>query len=152
MKIGHFAVTDVESITAAMDKINEKYKDKEVSWDRALDQAIETAREAKKAVVVLFGDEKEETTDTVKAFDHKSIAKNHDKLVFVRLAYDREGADAKRLGVMQCPMVVMIDPSKVEGEDLKKGIVGELAGKQKQPALRAMVTRGLDKMKAASAK
>lgn len=147
-KIGHFPVSDVASIEKALAEVDERFADKAIAWgaSASLDDAvIREARDAKKVVVVLFGDDKRESAETAKALEERSIAKHHGRIVFVRRPYVADSAEAARWGAAQAPTVVMIDPAAT---DKAKAIVGTLGGRRTAPAMRAMILEGMETIKA----
>ncbi len=145
-KIGHYPVTDVSSVESAMDKILTKYSNKEISWSGYDEATVSGARDSKKLIVFLFTDDKKDSEETAKALEDRSIAKHHDKMVFIKVAFNKDSDDCKRWGAVTAPTVMVVDPTKEAGS---KAVLGQLTGKQKPQPLRSMILKGFEKMKAA---
>jgi hypothetical protein len=145
-KIGNYPVSDVASLDSAMDKVLTKYANKEISWGTLTESTCADAKDSKKLMVFLFSDDKKDSEETAKALEDRNIAKHHEKLVFVKVAYDKDNDDCKRFGVTSAPTVMIVDPTKELGS---KAVMDKLVGKQKPMALRSLILKGFEKMKAA---
>lgn len=138
-------VKTAADVTKAMEDGLTKYADKAIDWNTYDEGSLESAKNDKKLVILFFSDDKKDSEETAKALEDRCVAKYHAKLTFIKIAYARDSDDCKRWGANTCPMVMLVDPNKEAGS---KAIVDKLSGKQKATALRGMISKGLEKVKA----
>jgi hypothetical protein len=89
-----------------------------------------------------FEDEKGET---LKLLEDRRIAKYHGRMTFVRLAYEKDGATAKKWGVSSLPSLYLCDGTK---ENPEQNVIEKLTGKKNESALKAAIQRALLKLDA----
>ncbi|HTF56477.1 MAG TPA: hypothetical protein VK661_04365, partial [Planctomycetota bacterium] len=131
-----------ESILNALDEANKKFQSKEIAWfDGEPDAEIAKG----KLVVYAFVNEEEDSVKTLKALEDRWIAKDHDRMIFVKTS-GREGELAKRFQVSALPTLVFVDPS----QKAEKQILERKAGKSTTAALRSIQKRCFAKMKKAA--
>ncbi len=137
-------VSDAAAIVEVLDAALKKYSNSEITWNVYEDKALADAKEKNKLVVLLFTDDKKDSQDTAKALEDRVLAKHHEKLVFIKVPYTQGAEDAKKWGVNQAPSILLVDPAKEAGT---KSVVDKLGGKQKPLAIKAMLVKGMEKVK-----
>ncbi|HEY3226374.1 MAG TPA: hypothetical protein VGK61_05205 [Planctomycetota bacterium] len=131
-----------EAITTALDEANKKFLPKEIVW---FDGEPDAEAAKGKLVLYAFVDEEEDSARTLKALEDRWIAKDHDRMLFVKVM-GREGELAKRFQVSALPTLVFVDPSLKP----EKQVLERKAGKSTTSALRAIQKRCFAKMKKAA--
>ena len=134
-------VTDLSSVESAMKNALTKYSNKEIAWQDYSDNAVSAAKEAGKIVVLAYVNDKDDSVATLKAFEDRAIAKKHDKMVFLKVAYEKDSASAKKYNVNTAPTVIYIDPSK----DEKTQVIEKVKGKQSVNAIRNSIAKAFAK-------
>ena len=109
----------------ALDQADQKYKSKDIRWvDGEPDLASEENRD--KVVVYAFMDEKEASQRVEKSLSHPWIAKDHDRMIFVK-TIGRDNELAKRLQVATIPSLVFYSPVLKESERVIERKGGEIS-------------------------
>lgn len=112
-----------ERVLAALDEALAKYKSRDIPWfDGDPDTSAPEYKD--KLVVYAFVDDKEASTKTVKALSHPWIAKDHDRMVFVK-KLGRDGDLAKKFQVATVPTLVFVAPGLKESDRLIERKGGE---------------------------
>jgi len=124
------------ALLAAWDAALKKYADQPIRWE----SEVRSEAASKRLLVVGFDDEKGEA---LKALEDRQIVKLHGKCQFVKLAYEKDGAEAKKWGVTQAPTVILCDASK---ENPEKSPIEKLAGRKSAPALKAALQKAILKV------
>lgn len=133
-----------DRILAALDEALAKYKDKDIKWfDGLPDLANEELKD--KLVVYAFVDDKDASNKTVKALSHPWIAKDHERMVFVKVL-GRDNDIAKKLGVATIPSLVYVAPSLKESER----IVERKGGESTLRMIRSAQKKAFEKIKKAA--
>jgi hypothetical protein len=133
-----------DRILAALDEALAKYKDKDIKWFDGLPYlASDDIKD--KLVVYAFVDDKDASNKTVKALSHPWIAKDHERMVFVKVL-GRDNDIAKKLGVATIPSLVYVAPSLKESERL----VERKGGESTLRAIRSAQKKAFEKMKKAA--
>ncbi len=138
-------VTDAASVENAMKGALTKYSNKEITWQQYDERSIEGAKDSGKLVVLSFVNDKDESLATLKNFEDRTIAKKHDKILFVKINYEKDSAEAKKYGAIQAPTVLYIDPNKA----VEKQVIEKVSGKQSVNAIRNSLAKAFAKMEAA---
>ncbi len=113
-----------------------KYADKPISWGS--DVAVDSS--SKKLLIVGFEDEGGEG---LKSLEDRMVAKYHEKCVFVKLPYEKNGEVAKKWGIFQVPAVVLCDASK---ESPEKSAIEKIFGKKTPATYKTAIVKALAKM------
>jgi hypothetical protein len=95
--------------------------------------------------VYAFVDDKEASANTLKALSHPWIAKDHDRMVFVKKT-GRDGDLAKKLQVATIPSLVYVAAPLKESDRL----IDRKGGEQTLRGIRAAQKKAFDKMKKAA--
>ena len=133
-----------EAFLTAMDEAHKKFASKEIVWsDGEPDPESDLAKG--KLYLYAFVDDKEASTKTLKALEHPWIAKDHDRMVFIK-SLDKDGALAKRYQVSSLPTLICVDPSLKP----EKQILGRRAGEANVQQVRALQRKALETMKKAA--
>lgn len=121
-------------LAAAWEAALKKYASRPISWK---DSAVS---DSKKLLVVTFDDGKGEAA---KALEDRMLVKLHDRCEFVKLAYEKEGENAKKWNVAQAPTIVLCDSSR---ENPERNPIEKLAGKKSPASIKAALLRALRKV------
>jgi hypothetical protein len=89
-------------------------------------------------VVLVFADDRKESVDGLKALEDRAVASLHEKFVFVKVPWKKDGEEAKRWGAALAPSVVVVDPSSRE-------VLDRAAGRKAPRDLRALLLKALAK-------
>jgi hypothetical protein len=130
--------TGTKALLSALDRASAIYVNREISWSSALPTPVSSSE--KKLLVVGFDDEKGEL---LKLLEDRRIAKYHDWMTFVKIAYRKDDEAAKKWGVTQAPTLLICDSSK---ENPEKNVVEKLHGKKNEAELKAAIQRALLKL------
>ncbi len=124
-----------------LDAAKEKFKAKDVKW---MDGEPDLTSDDLKSKVVLYAfvDEKDASGRTLKNLAHPWIAKDHDRMVFVK-NIGRDSDLAKRMQIATLPTLVFIAPGLKESDRLieKKG------GEMSLRSIRAIQKRAFEAIK-----
>lgn len=115
-----------------------KYADKPISWG----SDVAAPSSSKKLLIVGFEDE---SGEALKSLEDRMVAKYHDKCVFVKLPYEKNGELAKKWGVFQAPAVVLCDAAK---ESPEKNSIEKIFGKKTAATYRTAILKALAKIEA----
>jgi len=140
-------VSTADSVEAAYKKALEMYARRPVSWS-AGDSATAGA-DGKKLVAMAFLDEKKDSEAFVASLEDRWVAKHHDRLTFVKVAFDRTSEECKKWGVTTAPTLLLVNPAE---ENPKKSILDQLVAKKEVSSIRAFLLRAFDKADRASKK
>lgn len=133
-----------EAFLKAMDEANKKYATKEIVWwDGEPDPASDDAKG--KLFLYAFVDDKEESTKTLKALEHPWIAKDHERMIFIKVV-GRDGALAKKYQISSLPTLLFVDPSLKP----EKQILGRRSGEANAQQIRTLQRKALATMKKAA--
>ncbi len=134
-------VRDAASIEQAMTQALKIYGPKEISWTAYSDDELAAAKQGNKLVVVAFAsDESKDCEATLKALEHRAIAGLHEKIVFLKAPFTKDGHAEKLWGVTSAPTVLIVDPTKDVGS---RAIVDRGSGKKSPKELKSMIAKGL---------
>jgi len=142
-------VGTADSIEAAFKKANELYSRKAISWATGeTADVLSTARgDKKKLVAMAFLDEKKDSDTLVASLEDRWVAKYHERLTFLKVAFDRNSELCKKYNVTSAPTVVLVNPSE---EDAKKSVVDQLAAKKELASVHSFMVKAFDKIDKAS--
>ena len=142
--LGTFSVLSggEEAILRALDAANKKYASKEVTW---YDGEPDAEKSKGKLLLYAFVDEEEDSAKVLKALEDRWIAKDHDRMLFVK-ALGKDGETAKRFQVASLPTLVFVDPS----QKVEKQVLERKSGKITTAMIRAMQKKCFAKMKKAA--
>lgn len=125
------------ALEAAWTAALEKYKAKPVSWG----EDIPTPASGKLLVLGFTDGEDEESLEALK---HPMIAKYHDRISFVRVPFEKNGATAKTWRVYRAPTLVLADGS---AEDPSSAVLSRLAGDKSPASIRVAILKAFLKLK-----
>ena len=129
-----------------LDEAKKKFASKEISWTDG--EPDLTSDEIKnKLVVYAFVDDKEASNRTLKNLAHAWIAKDHDRMVFVKTV----GLDndlAKRLKATSLPTLVFVAPGLKENDQVVERKGGEMGLR----SIRSIQKRAFEQIKKVSEK
>lgn len=144
-KIASGASTMLQQVIDAAVKA---WSDKPISWGGALEDAVKQAKEKGKIVLAAWADDRKAAAETLKNLEDKSVAKLHDKFVFVKLPYAKDAQDVKDWKVNSAPTLIVLDPEKFEvGKWLDK-----VSGSLSKRALKDFLQKALRKHEEAKKK
>ena len=127
---------DAAGLENAMKSALQKYQNKPVGWK----SEMSAPPAAKKLLVVGFDDE---TGETLKLLEDKTIVKFHDKCEFVKLSSTKDGDAAKKWGVVTFPTLILCDPAQ---ESPEKSPLDRLGGKKSIAAVKAAIQKALARL------
>ena len=88
--------------------------------------------------VLVFTDDRKESADGVKVLEDRVVSSLHEKFLFVKLPWKKDGEEVKRWGATQAPSFVVVDPSTRE-------VLERAAGRKAPRDLRALLLKALAK-------
>ena len=133
-----------ERILKALDEALEKYKSKDIPWsDGEPDLASDEIKH--KLVVYAFLDDKDASVRTERALSHAWVAKDHDRMVFVK-TIGRDNDLAKRYQVATIPTLVYVAPALKESERMVERKGGEVSLR----SIRASQKKAFERIKKAT--
>lgn len=124
---------DAAALGAAMSVAAERNAPRAVAW-ASTDGSLPAA--AGKLVVLVFADDRKESAELLKQLEDRVVAPLHDRLVFVKTAWKKDGESAKRWGVGQAPALVLVDPARNE-------VLERIVGRKAPKDLKASFVRAL---------
>ena len=144
-------VSSVNTVEEAYQKATEMYSNRPVSWatGEVSDVVVQTRSDRKKLVALAFVDEKKDSEAMVAALEDRWVAKHQDRLVYIKVAFDRTSDLCKKYNVSAAPTLVLVNPSE---EDPKKSIVDTMASKKELVSVHAFLVKAFDKFDKASKK
>ena len=102
---------DAAALSGAMAAATERCAPRAVAW-ASTDGSLPAA--AGKVIVLVFADDRKDSAEFLKLLEDRTLAPFHDRLVFVKTAWKKDGESAKRWGVAQAPALVLVDPARNE--------------------------------------
>lgn len=130
----------------ALDQADQKYKSKDVPWiDGEPDLTSDDVKN--KVIVYAFLDDKEPSKKIEKTLSHPWIAKDHDRMIFVK-TLGRDNDLAKRLQVATIPTLVFFSPALKESDR----IIDRKGGDVPLRTVRGLQKRSFELIKRASEK
>ena len=137
-------VSTVDSVEAAYKKAMELYAKRSIAWasGEAADVVSQARGDKKKLVALAFLDEKKDSEALVTALEDRWVAKHQDRLVFTKVAFDRNSETCKKYNVTSAPTLILINPSE---EDQKKGIVDTMVAKKELVSVHNFLVKAFDK-------
>ncbi|MBI4563803.1 MAG: hypothetical protein HY716_03800 [Planctomycetes bacterium] len=128
----------VDVVLEALNEANEAYANKEIEWKEA--EAAEKDEENKgKLFVYAFVNDKESSAETLKALEDRWVAKDHSRLVFVKVE-DKESPLVSKFHVSLWPSIVFADPSR------DRSLLKRLPGKSTVRTIKAELKKAFAKM------
>lgn len=139
-------VATPDSVEAAFKKAQEVYASKPISWatgDSA--SAAEAARggEKKKLVALAFVDDRKDSAAMLSALEDRWLVKHQERLVFVKIAYDKASEECRKWAVTSAPTLILVNPSE---ENPKKAVVDQLVAKKELTTLHTFLVKAFDKI------
>jgi hypothetical protein len=107
-------LSDGRSLEKALGAAADKYAPREIAWRSYEAKETASVDERKKLVMLGFSDEKKESVETLKTLEDRQLTKYHEKFIFMKAAFKKDSEEAKKWGVSQAPLLVIIDPAKGE--------------------------------------
>jgi len=136
-------VSGGSTVEEAMKKALEMYASKPVSWASGdTGSLVDQARSQKKLLALCFLDERKDSEAFAKTLEDRWIAKHHDRLVFQKVAFERDSVASKLWGVSAAPSIVLVNPNE---EDDKKRVIDRLVAKKELSSVRAFLVKAFDK-------
>jgi hypothetical protein len=133
-----------DSIKTALDEAIAKWSPKEISWfDGEPDYAHEDVKH--KLIVYAFVDDEKASAETLKALAHPWVAKEHDRMVFVK-TIGRDNDRAKRFKITTLPTLVYVAPAVKAAE----GVIDRKFGESGLRHIRNAQRKGFDLIKKAT--
>lgn len=138
-----------DSVEAAFKKANELYAKKPIAWatGEASDVLSQTRGDKKKLVALAFLDEKKDSETLVASLEDRWVAKQQERLVYTKIAFDRSSEICKKYNVTSVPTLILVNPAE---EDLKKSIVDQLVAKKELVSVHNFLVKAFDKFDKAS--
>ncbi len=130
------SVKNESDVAGALEKSLEKYKNQEISWGAE----VAPAPGSRKLLVVGFD---KEGFEGLKVLEDRMLAKYHAKCQFVRFPYEKDGATAKKWGIVSAPTLVLADAGSEKPE---KEPFAKLAGAKSAASLRMEIKKALLKL------
>jgi hypothetical protein len=130
---------DAACLERSMVSAAESCSSRPVAWASTDGSLPAQTGAAGKPVVLVFADDRKESVDGLKALEDRSVASLHERFVFVKAPWKKDGEEAKRWGVVQAPSFVVVDPSDRE-------VLERLGGRKPPRELRAALLRALGKV------
>ena len=97
-----------EAVIKKIDEVCAQLKGS-VSWTESWARAVGQAKDGKKPVVCLFGDDKDDSKKLEEALGDASLKDIREKLVFVK--GDLKSDEARRFEVSGAPVLLIVDPN-----------------------------------------
>jgi hypothetical protein len=137
-------VGTVDSVEAAFKKATELYSKRSIAWatGEAADVMSGAKGEAKKLVALAFLDEKKDSETLVASLEDRWVAKYHERMIFTKVAFDKNSELCKKYGVTSAPTLVLVNPTQ---EDAKKSIVDQLVTKKELASVHSFLVKAFDK-------
>jgi hypothetical protein len=133
-----------DTVESAFQQANQKYAKKEISWASVeTNDVLSQAKADKKILAFAFADEGRDSQTFLENLQDRWVAKYQDKLVFVRLPFDRNSEACKEWGVTGCPSLVLVN---LQEEDTKKRLIDRLVSKKELVSIHAFMARNLDRL------
>ncbi len=129
---------DAPALEKSMAAASELCSSRSVAWVSSDGSLPAQAGAGGKPVVLAFTDERKDSVDVLKALEDRVVATLHEKLVFVKAAWKKDGEDAKRWGATLAPTFVVVDPGTRE-------VLERVSGRKSPKDLRAAFLRALAK-------
>lgn len=144
-------VTTTDSIEAAYKTALEKYSKKSVAWASGEPATVisDARSDAKKLVLLAFLDEKKDSEAVVNALEDRWNARHHERMVFTKVAFDRNSEVCRKYGVSNAPTLLLVNPAE---EDAKKSVVESLVSKKELVSVHNFLVKAFDKVDRASKK
>jgi Thioredoxin len=142
-------VGTADTVEAAFKKASELYTKKPISWasGEASDVISGAKGEAKKLVALAFLDEKKDSETFLSSLEDRWVAKYHERMVFTKVAFDRNSELCKKYNVTSAPTLLLVNPLQ---EDAKKSVVDSLVSKKELLSVRNFLAKAFDKLDKAS--
>ncbi|HVE39916.1 MAG TPA: thioredoxin domain-containing protein [Planctomycetota bacterium] len=142
-------VGTADTVEAAFKKASELYSKKPISWasGEASDVISGAKGEAKKLVALAFLDEKKDSETFLSSLEDRWVAKYHERMVFTKVAFDRNSELCKKYNVTSAPTLLLVNPLQ---EDAKKSVVDSLVSKKELLSVRNFLAKAFDKFDKAS--
>ena len=116
------------------------YGPKAITWTPYDEASLAAARESGKLVLLAFASDSKDSEATLKALEDRSIAKSHEKILFLKADYVKDGHAEKLWGVSYAPTILVVDPTKEAGS---KAVIDRVTGKKSAASLRGTIEKGL---------
>lgn len=117
------------------------WSERPITWGSALEEAVKQAKSKGKLVLAAWADDRKAAAETLKNLEDRSVAKLHERFVFVKLPYTRDAQDVREWKVHAAPTLIVLDPEKFEvGKWLDK-----VSGSQSARALKEFLQKALRK-------
>lgn len=116
-EIHRATLSDTRSLEKALGGAAEKYVPREIAWKSYEAKETASVEDRKRLVMLAFSDEKKESVETLKILEDRQLAKYQEKFIFMKASFKKDSEEAKKWGVAQAPLMVIIDPAKGEVMD-----------------------------------
>src|SRR5262249_13847300 len=101
----------------------------------------------KKLVALAFLDDRKDSEGLVASLEDRWVVKFHERMIFTKVAYDKNSELCKKYNVTSAPTLILVNPSQ---EDAKKSIVDQLVAKKELGSVRSFLMKAFDKFDKAS--
>ncbi len=81
------------------------------------------------------------------SLEDRWVTKYHERLTFLKVAFDRNSEICKKFNVTSTPTVILVNPSE---EDAKKSVVDQLVAKKELSSVHSFLVKAFDKFDRAS--
>lgn len=140
-----------DSVEAAFKKGLETYASRPISWATGDSSSVvsQVQGDRKKLVALAFVDDKKDSAALLSALEDRWLVKHHDRLVFAKMAFDRNSEECKKWNVTSSPTLLLVNPAE---ENPKKSVVDQLVAKKELSTVHAFLIKAFEKFDKAEKK
>ncbi len=142
-------VGSVDTVEAAFKKANELYAKKPIAWATGETSEVmsQAGADKKKLVALAFLDDKKDSEALVASLEDRWVARYQERLVYTKVAYDKNSELCKKWNVTSAPTLILVNPSE---EDQKKSLVDQLVAKKELATVHSFLVKAFAKLDKAS--
>ncbi len=127
------------ALRRAMESALEKFVPRPIAWGAHDGAKGGTATvEEKRLTLLAVVDDKKDSAETLKALEDKTVAKLHDRFLFVKAPYRPNSEEAKKWTVIQAPTLIVLDPTR-------RTLIHREGGKKDAAKVKAFLADALEK-------
>jgi len=143
------SVETPDSVEAAFKKGQKMYSSRPISWATGDSSSVlsQVQGDRKKLVALAFVDDKKDSAAMLTALEDRWLVKHQDRLVFAKIAFDRNSEECRKWNVTSAPTLLLVNPAE---ENLKKSIVDQLVAKKELVSVHNFLVKAFDKFDKAS--
>ena len=133
-----------DSVEAAFKKGMETYAARPISWATGDSAGVlaQAGGDRKKLLALAFVDDKKDSAAMLGALEDRWLAKHHDRLVFMKVAYDKTSEECRKWNVTSAPTLILVNPAE---ENPKKSVVDQLVAKKELNTLHTFLIKAFEK-------